>query len=85
MNEKTLTSEQRATLIAYILMTTKMREEEAAAWDKLAEEKTANHGKPAGVGGFPASDSGDQCAVGQCVSSHLLRSVRGGKLRQLPE
>ena len=31
MNEKTLTSEQRATLIAYILMTTKMREEEAAA------------------------------------------------------
>ena len=34
MNEKTLTSEQRATLIAYILMTTKMREEEAAAWDK---------------------------------------------------
>ena len=33
MNEKTLTSEQRATLIAYILMTTKMREEEAAAWD----------------------------------------------------
>lgn len=45
MNEKTLTSEQRATLIAYILMTTKMREEEAAAWDKLAEEKTAG-GQP---------------------------------------
>lgn len=45
MNEKTLTSEQRATLIAYILMTTKMREEEAAAWDKLAEEKTAD-GQP---------------------------------------
>lgn len=41
MNEKTLTSEQRATLIAYILMTTKMREEEAAAWERLAEEKTA--------------------------------------------
>lgn len=41
MNEKTLTSEQRATMIAYILMTTKMREEEAAAWEKLAEEKTA--------------------------------------------
>ncbi len=45
MNEKTLTSEQRATLMAYILMTTKMREEEAAAWDKLAEEKTAG-GQP---------------------------------------
>ena len=44
-----------------------------------------NHGKPAGVGGFPASDSGDQCAVGCGFSSHLLRSVRGGKLRQLPE
>ena len=44
-----------------------------------------NHKKPAGVGGFPASDSGDQCAVGRCFSSHLLRSVRGGKLRQLPE
>ena len=37
MNEKTLTSEQRATLIAYILMTTKMREEEAAAWDNKAK------------------------------------------------
>lgn len=45
MNEKTLTSEQRATLIAYILMTTKMREAEATAWDKLAEEKTAG-GQP---------------------------------------
>lgn len=45
MNEKTLTSEQRATLIAYILMTTKMRAEEAAAWEKLAEEKTAD-GQP---------------------------------------
>lgn len=45
MNEKTLTSEQRTTLIAYILMTTKMREEEAEAWEKLAEEKTAD-GQP---------------------------------------
>lgn len=45
MNEKTLTSEQRATLIAYILMTTKMRAEEAAAREKLAEGKTAD-GQP---------------------------------------
>lgn len=37
MNEKTLTSEQRATLIAYILMTTKMREEEAARKDNKAK------------------------------------------------
>ena len=45
MNEKTLTSEQRATLIAYILMTTKMREEEAAAanaqyWRELQTKLT---------------------------------------------
>lgn len=39
MNGKTLTAEQCSKLSLYILMTTKTREDEAAAWEKLAEEK----------------------------------------------
>ena len=39
MNGKTLTAEQCSKLSLYILMTTKTREGEAAAWEKLAEEK----------------------------------------------
>lgn len=39
MNGKTLTTEQCSKLSLYILMTTKTRKGEAAAWEKLAEEK----------------------------------------------
>lgn len=39
MNGKTLTAEQCSKLSLYILMTTKTREGEAEAWEKLAEEK----------------------------------------------
>lgn len=39
MSAKELTSEQRSKLSLYILMTTKTREGEAEAWEKLAEEK----------------------------------------------
>lgn len=39
MSTKELTSEQRSKLSLYILMTTKTREGEAEAWEKLAEEK----------------------------------------------
>lgn len=39
MSTKELTSEQRSKLSLYILMTTKTREDEAEAWEKLAEEK----------------------------------------------
>lgn len=39
MNAKELTSEQRSTLSLYILITTKTREGEAEAWEKLAEER----------------------------------------------
>ena len=38
MNGKTLTAEQCSKLSLYILMTTKTREGEAEAWEKLAEE-----------------------------------------------
>lgn len=39
MNGKTLTAEQCSKLSIYILMTTKHRQGEAEAWEKLAEEK----------------------------------------------
>lgn len=39
MSTKELTSEQRSKLSLYILMTTKTREGEAEAWEKLADEK----------------------------------------------
>lgn len=39
MNGKTLTAEQCSKLSLYILMTTKTREGEAEAWEKLAIEK----------------------------------------------
>lgn len=39
MSTKELTSEQRSKLSLYILMTTKTREGEAEAWEKLTEEK----------------------------------------------
>lgn len=43
MNGKTLTAEQCSKLSLYILMTTKTREGEAEAWEKLAEEKKKVH------------------------------------------
>lgn len=39
MNGKTLTAEQCSKLSLYILMTTKTREGEAEAWEKLANER----------------------------------------------
>lgn len=42
MNGKTLTAEQCSKLSIYILMTTKTREGEAEAWEKLAKEKNAD-------------------------------------------
>ena len=39
MNGKTLTAEQCSKLSLYILMTTKTREGEAEAWEKLANEE----------------------------------------------
>lgn len=39
MNGKTLTAEQCSKLSLYILMTTKTREGEAEAWEKLAVER----------------------------------------------
>lgn len=42
MNGKTLTAEQCSKLSLYILMTTKTREGEAEAWEKLAEEKKSD-------------------------------------------
>ena len=44
MNGKTLTAEQCSKLSLYILMTTKTREGEAEAWEKLAEEKKDGNG-----------------------------------------
>ena len=75
MNGKTLTAEQCSKLSLYILMTTKTREGEAEAWEKLAEEKKED-GSPAGVRAeFPYSRRGMGANVRPCKNR---RYQRGG-------
>lgn len=66
MNGKTLTAEQCSKLSLYILMTTKTREGEAAAWEKLAEEKNED-GSPKYV----------HAAVAEAVSGTMEERGRG--------
>jgi hypothetical protein len=56
MNGKTLTAEQCSKLSLYILMTTKTREGEAEAWEKLAEEKKED-GSPRNISTPPTTRS----------------------------
>ena len=65
MNGKTLTAEQCSKLSLYILMTTKTREGEAEAWEKLAEEKKED-GSPKYI---HAADNAQFCGTKRAARS----------------